>query len=124
MPLSMTTTTAPPSTASITRPLPPNRLVPPMTGRADGVQQHVAAAGVRVHRVGPGRGQDAADGGHRRADHEARDLDAVDRMPARRAASVLPPTAYRCRPNAVRPSTNVQKMSSTAMIRHHDRARP
>ena len=31
MPLAMTATTRPPMTASTTRPLPPNRLVPPMT---------------------------------------------------------------------------------------------
>ena len=36
-------------------------------GRADRVEQHVAAAGVRVDRAGPGGGDDAADGRHRRS---------------------------------------------------------
>ena len=37
-------------------------------------------------------------------------------MPARRAASALPPVAYTCRPNGVRTSRNVRTSSSTRMI--------
>ena len=37
-------------------------------------------------------------------------------MPARRAASALPPTAYTCRPKPVRISRNVSTISSTKMI--------
>ena len=48
-------------------------------GRADRVEQDVAAAGVRVDRVGPADAEDAADRGHERADHEDRDADPVDR---------------------------------------------
>ena len=35
-------------------------------------------------------------------------------MPARRAASALPPTAYTCRPKAVRPSRKLSPTSRTS----------
>ena len=68
-------------------------------GRADGVEQHVAAAGVRVDRRLP---RDAAMMPPTAAMPEQMTKTemriASTLMPARREASLLPPTAYTCRP--------------------------
>ena len=93
-PLSMTAMTRPPRTASMIRPLPPNSEVPPMTAAAT-ASSSVFAPPV-CGRDGAQRDgeQDAADGRQRGADDEARRcLMLPTLMPARRAASALPPTA-------------------------------
>ena len=70
MPLSMTAITAPPMHRVDHLALAAEEAGAADDGRADRVQQDVAAAGVRVDRVGPADREDAADGRHERADHE------------------------------------------------------
>ena len=79
MPLAMTARTRPPMIASSGRPLPPNRLVPPMTAAPTASSKHVAAALALVDRLGARGEQQAGDRGHGRVDDEDRDPDPVDR---------------------------------------------
>ena len=105
MPLEIEPITRAPSRAVQTEPRPPKRLVPAITGAGDRQQQQFAAAGGLVDGEQARGGQDAADRGHRAGDREDGDADPVDRMPARRAASALPPTAKTWRPKPVRLTT-------------------
>ncbi len=116
IPFSITATTAPPSTASSTLPLPPNRLVPPMTAAPTAYSRtelppvfgstELALEAATMPPIAAIEEQIT----------NALILIRSTGMPARLAASVLPPTAYRWRPNPVRRSTSVHTTSSTRMI--------
>ena len=91
------------------RPRPPNSDVPPMTAAPTAYSSVCAPPVVGRDRVVARGQQDARDDRQRRADDEAGRLDPATLMPARRAASALPPTAYTCRPKPVRVSSEGQR---------------
>ena len=94
MPLEIDWITRMPSSAAQAVPRPPNRLVPPMTAAAIALSRTSPPPGRLVHR--------AAAGTRRACRPSAANVDASTKtatrtrwtwMPARRAASALPPTA-------------------------------
>ena len=81
-------------------------------GRGDRVLQEERPAALGWSDRPDVRGEDdAADARHQPGDHEeAMIRTRATLIPARRAASALPPTAYTWRPNVVRIAMNVQKI--------------
>ena len=86
--------TAPPMTALLTRPRPPNSDVPPITAAPTANSSVLPPPALGRDRADLRRVDDRADRRERRGDHEHRRRGcATTLMPARRAASRLPPTA-------------------------------
>ena len=114
-PFGIKASTSPPSTALIIRPRPPNSEVPPMTA-APTANNSVSLAPVfesteftrDARKMPPTAATSAV---HTNADSSTR----VTLMPARLAASRLPPTAYRNRPYRRRSSTKLSTTTSTAI---------
>src|SRR5690349_2539264 len=114
MPLSMTATTRPPMTALTGLPLPPNRLQPPMTAAPTAysrVEEPPVVGDTELSRLARSTPATAASV-EQMTKHDS--LTVFTPMPARRAASVLPPTAYTCRPHDSRPSATLVMISSTS----------
>src|SRR3954452_21150012 len=102
IPLLMTAITRPPMTASVTRPLPPNRLVPPMTAAPTAysrVEVPPVDGDTELSRLAIRMPATAASVEHMMKQDT---LIHPTLMPERRAASELPPTAYTWRPHEVR----------------------
>src|SRR3954452_15672555 len=120
MPLSMAAMTRPPSTACEGFPRPPNMLVPPITAAATAYSTSVPPSML----VDTDRSREAYTSPAIPAVNDDRAKAAVRTsgrlMPARRAASGLPPMAYTYRPNLVRPRRNVHIASTPrTMSRTH-----
>src|SRR5918996_3651122 len=115
MPLSITAMTPPPMMASRTLPLPPNRLVPPITAAPTAYSRVLLppALGSTELALDAAMMPPIAAMVEPIMNTDVRMLATL--MPARLAASLLPPVAYRWRPYAVRVSTNVSATSSTRM---------
>ena len=107
-PLSMMASTSPPSTALTMRPRPPNRLVPPITAAPTATSRKSFPpvwGSTELSREASRTPATPESTAHiTKADIRMR----ATLIPARRAASALPPTAYRWRPQAVRVSRNVR----------------
>src|SRR5690349_14097804 len=101
MPLATTWITRPPMTASVTRPLPPKRLVPPITAAPTAnstVPLPPVWTDTELLRLAISRPATAASEEHIMKQEI---FTHATLMPARRAASALPPTAYTWRPQDV-----------------------
>src|SRR6478735_12732491 len=101
MPLLITAITRPPSTASMILPLPPKRLVPPITAAPTAksrVREPPVDGDTELSRLAMSMPATAASEEHIMKQDSWTHLTL---MPERRAASALPPTAYTWRPQAV-----------------------
>ena len=97
-PLAMVAMTRPPMTASLARPLPPNRLVPPMTAAPTAYSSMLPPPDdvETLPLLDAAMMPLSAAIDEPITNTEMRIRSTL--MPARRAASGLPPTAYTCRP--------------------------
>src|SRR5438552_581892 len=101
-----------PTTPSLRLPRPPKRLVPPMTAAEIASRRIVPPPAFRSTEVRRAAKTTPPSAAIALEIMKTRIRIRLTAMPARRAASALPPTAYTCRPNVVRLATHVQKIRS------------
>src|SRR5919108_1617487 len=108
--------TSAPRSADHTLPRPPNRLVPPMTAAA--IASSVTCPGLIARLAAASRPVWMRPGIAARKPESAKTAIRISRtlMPARRAASALPPTAKMYRPNLVRVVSQAKKITSPSRI--------
>ena len=111
--LRMTSMSAAPTTPPSAVPLPPIRLVPPMTVAAI-TREFLALAEILGDAAEPAGHQYAGDARHQRGEDIDAELHLAHRTPVRRAAFSLPPTAKTWQPQCV------QRNRNPVISREHD----